>query len=509
MPLYLGIDASTQGIKSELVDFENGSVSSCAVNFGRDLPQYGCPDGFLPNSDPLVRESDPGMWLAALDLLFMRLQKSGVPLNEIAGISGSAQQHGTVFCNTEFSRRLGSLDPRKELVGQLMPCLSRKRSPIWMDRSTRRECAELEERFGAYIREATGSPPIERFAGPQIRKFSRENPAAYADTVMIHLVSSFFSSVLCGNSVGIDHGDGAGMNLLNLNTLQWDRDIAEFTAPGLLNKLPPVFPSATAAGTLAPYFEKYGFAPATPIALWTGDNPSSLVGLGLTSPDCVGLSLGSSDTFFAAMEHFHIDPAGFGHVFGNPAGGLMSLICFTNGSLAREQVRNSLSLSYEEFDRVDDIPDTEYLMLPYFEVESTPHVLEKGVVYGFDPVTATKAEHLRALLESQVLSMRLHSAWLGSFNRIRVTGGASKSAALLRIIADVFQARVETIAVENSAGLGAALRAANLFGGASFDSLAARFCAPGSIIEPDRTQKTRYDRMLKTYRSLVQTGRIE
>ena len=79
MALYLGIDASTQGIKSELVDTELGTTSGCAVHFGRDLPQYGSPDGFLPNPDPLVRESDPAMWLDALDLLFARLKESGAP----------------------------------------------------------------------------------------------------------------------------------------------------------------------------------------------------------------------------------------------------------------------------------------------------------------------------------------------------------------------------------------------------------------------------------------------
>lgn len=503
MALYLGIDASTQGIKSELVDTELGTTSGCAVHFGRDLPQYGSPDGFLPNPDPLVRESDPAMWLDALDLLFVRLKESGAPLTKVAGISGSGQQHGTVYLNAKFAPALRSLDPGKSLAEQLTPCFSRPRSPIWMDRSTRAECAELDARFGARIRQLTGSPAIERFSGPQIRKFAREQPEAYGKTAVIHLVSSFFASVLCGASAGIDHGDGAGMNLLNLNTLQWDREIVEFTAPGLLAKLPSAVPSASKAGTLSPYFEKYGFAPGTPVAVWSGDNPNSLIGLGVSGPGCAGLSLGTSDTFFGAMRTFHTDPDGFGHVFGNPAGGFMSLICFTNGSLAREKVRSELGLSYDEFDAEVEANGTELVMLPYFEAESTPAVLKPGVVYGFDPETASKTELVRALLESQILSMRLHSGWLGEeFTRIRVTGGASKSAALRRIIADVFQARVETIAVGNSAGLGAALRAANLFGGNSFDSLYARFSTATSVIEPNPATGARYDRMRNNYRSL-------
>lgn len=508
MALYLGIDASTQGIKSELIDTELGTTSGCAVNFGRDLPQYGSPDGFLPNPDPLVRESDPAMWLDALDLLFARLKESGAPLEKVAGISGSGQQHGTVYLNAGFCEALRLLDPGRSLAEQLTPCFSRKRSPIWMDRSTRAECDELDARFGGRIRTVTGSPAIERFSGPQIRKFAKEQPEAYAETAVIHLVSSFFASVLCGESAAIDHGDGAGMNLLNLNTLQWDRELVEFTAPGLAAKLPPCVPSASKAGALSPYFAKYGFAPGTPVAVWSGDNPNSLIGLGVSGPGCAGLSLGTSDTFFGAMREFHTDPDGFGHVFGNPAGGFMSLICFTNGSLAREKVRSELGLSYEEFDATSEVPQTEFLMLPYFGAESTPAVLKPGVVYGFDPEKATKMERVRALLESQILSMRLHSGWLGEkFTRIRVTGGASKSAALRRIIADVFQAPVETISVGNSAGLGAALRAANLFGGEPFDSLHAKFCAATSVSEPDLAKKARYDRMLAAYGELERFSR--
>lgn len=110
--------------------------------------------------------------------------------------------------------------------------------------------------------------------------------------------------------------------------------------------------------------------------------------------------------------------------------------------------------------------ESEHLLLPYFVPESTPLVLEPGAEYGFDWASAPAEERVRALLESQILSMRLHSVWQNeAFRRIRVTGGASKSAALRRIIADVFQSEVETIAVSNSAGLGAALRAANAAGG--------------------------------------------
>ena len=39
------------------------------------------------------------------------------------------------------------------------------------------------------------------------------------------------------------------------------------------------------------------------------------------------------------MEKCRTDEDGEGHVFGSPAGGYMTLICFKNGSLAREKIR--------------------------------------------------------------------------------------------------------------------------------------------------------------------------
>ncbi len=504
MALYLGLDLSTQSLKAEIIDPQSPerSFPSFAVNFGKDLPEYGAPEGFRRHDAPLIREADPGMWLDALDLLFRRMSEAGVPLREVAGISGSGQQHGTVYLKKTFFAAVGRLDPKQTLSAQLVPTLSRRFSPIWMDRSTHAECGELREAFGSRIQDDTGSPPVERFSGPQIRKFAKDNPALYAETAVIHLISSFGCSVLCGESAPIDYGDGAGMNLLNLKHMRWDEEIAEFTAPGLRQRLPDAVPSNRVAGKLAAYFEKYGFQAGTPVAVWSGDNPNSLIGVGAGEPGIAVISLGTSDTFFGAMRDFRTDPAGCGHVFGNPAGGFMSLICFSNGSLAREEVRRLCGSTYEEFDRVTPAPEEEYLMLPYFVPESTPLVLTPGVQYNFNWARASAAERTRALLESQILSMRLHSEWQEeAFRKIRITGGASRSPALRRIIADVFQSEVEAIAVPNSAGLGAAIRAANAIGGASQEELSTTFCHAKETVTPDHRLKHRYDRMLQAYRA--------
>merc|ERR1719183_2546274 len=137
------------------------------------------------------------------------------------------------------------------------------------------------------------------------------------------------------------------MNLLNLQTGTWDEDLLNATAPNLGEKLPGVVGGDTVVGQVAPYFvSKYGFAEGVKVVVFTGDNPSSLVGMGASSPGKVVVSLGTSDTFFAAMDKPHTDPGGCGHVFGNPTGGHMTLQCFTNGSLARDKVRTQVGLDW-------------------------------------------------------------------------------------------------------------------------------------------------------------------
>jgi len=504
MAYYLGIDSSTQSMKGLVIDPAAGKiVASASVGFGTDLPQFKCPDGVLANSDPLVKHADPLMWLAALDLLLARLQASGADMARIAAIGGDGQQHGSVYLNASFAERLARLDPSAPLAEQLRPALARPTSPIWMDSSTSAECRELDAAFGARLQADTGSPAIERFTGPQIRKFAKTEPERYAQTARVHLVSSFLCSALIGRDAPIDSGDGAGMNVLNLRTLGWDAEIAEFTAPGLAQKLPPV--GGGVAGALHPYFAKYGLRPGIPVAVWTGDNPASLVGTGAWGSGVAVVSLGTSDTFFAALDAFRTDPSGCGHVFGNPAGGFMSLACFKNGSLARDRVRKEAGASWEFFDvgAFERTPagNAGRLALPWFEAEITPPVLTPGVRANFDFAAAEPEVRIRAVVEAQALALRSHALWIGTFDALRVTGGASKSAGIRQTLADVFQARVESIAVADSAALGGAMLAAHA-DGVPLARMTEAFSPVNAVCQPRPEHAAAYDKLLPEIRAL-------
>lgn len=489
MPQYLGLDSSTQSLSALIVDTDTGKVvADKSVNFGERLPQYESPKGFLANDDASIKHADPLMWVDALDLLLQELRDAGVDFAKVRAISGAGQQHGSVYLSKSLDQ-VGDWSAAAPLREQVRPLLARASSPIWMDSSTTAECEDIAHAAGgdAKVASISGSRATLRFTGPQIRRFYKTAPAEWQRTAEIHLVSSFIASLLTGKSANIDFGDGAGMNLLDLAQGKWSQPLLDATAPGLGQKLKPAVPSTTIVGEIAGYFvKKYGFAPGTKVVAFTGDNPSSLVGMGASRPGTAVISLGTSDTVFTAMSAPRTDPQGYGSVFGNPAGGFMSLACFSNGSLAREEIARKFGLSWSDFASAI-VERTKpgnggNLLLPYFVPEITPRVLKASPRwFGSEAFVAGKdaAAGARAVVEAQAISMRIHSEWIGEAPKtVLVTGGASRNQGLLRVLADVFQAVIMPLAVSNSSALGGALRAAQAAGGGAWDDLFARFAPP-------------------------------
>ncbi len=467
---FLGIDCSTQSLTGIIIDDESLSIQiKISINYYKDLPHYQTQKGVYISEDGKQVFSNPLMWVEALDTLFTIFQEKSFPLNKIKAISGSAQQHGTVYLNKNFLKTVNNLQPGGSLVSQLKKIFSRELSPVWMDSSTSKQCKEIRKALGGLKStiKLTGSNTFERFSGPQIRKFYQEDSQKYQNTAYIHLISSFLSSLLLGNNSPIDHGDGAGMNLMDIEKKRWNDNAIDATAPNLKQKLPNLTESFKILGNISPYFvERYDFSSETKLLPWSGDNPNSLIGVGLINPNQVAISLGTSDTYFSYMEKLTLDLSGASHVFGAPTGDYMGLICFKNGSLAREAIKALFHLTWNEFSNIlkqTSPGNNGRIMLPYFYPEIVPLVLEPRVYrFGFD------ANHIQAnvrgIIEAQCLSIRLHSQWLKSApTEIIATGGGSENSEILQVLADVFNTPIKVLKVSDSAALGAALRCAKAY----------------------------------------------
>jgi len=468
MTIFLGFDSSTQGLTAIAIEVDEGVrrvVWQHVLPYDKTFPQYGTRHGVLPSDDPSIAHSSPAMWAEALDrMMEIAAKNASFDLADVVAVSGSAQQHGSVYLNATATEALATLDPSRPLCDQIDGIWARPTSPIWMDTSTAEECAAITRAVGGagVLARLTGSRAFERFTGPQIRKFAREEPDAYTRTDRIHLVSSFLATLLIGDHAPLEPGDASGMNLMNLADRQWAPVALEATAEHLASKLPGIVPSWTAVGRLSPYWTgRYGL-PAANVIAWTGDNPSSLVGTGLVREGHVAVSLGTSDTVFGVMNELRVDPSGSAHVFGAPTGGYMAITVFRNGSLARERVRDECRLDWAGFSQTlrQSHPKVDGgLMLPWFEPEITPAVpttgaRRKGLAASDSPA------NVRAVIEGQMMAMSIHSRWMEvSIDTISATGGASANRDILQVMADVFDAPVSQLVVGNSACLGAALRA--------------------------------------------------
>ncbi|PAN22046.1 hypothetical protein PAHAL_3G509300 [Panicum hallii] len=446
--LFLGLDCSTQSLKATVLDAGLGIVATDSVHFDSDLPHYGTHGGV--RRDPAERGrivSPPLMWAEALDLLLARLRPRA-DLRRVAAVSGSAQQHGSVYWARGAGAALAALDPAGSLATQLAGAFAAPDSPVWMDSSSAAQCREVEAAMGGPLQLAalTGCRAHERCTGPQIRKMHQTRPKVYDATERVSLVSSFMASLLVGGYVCIDETDGAGMNIMDIATRQLREDALQATAPNLEERIGKLAPAHAVAGKISPYFvQRFQFASSCLVIQWSGDNPNTLAG-------DLAISLGTSDTVFGVTDS--PEPTLEGNIFPNPVDPktYMVLLCYKNGSLTREDLRNRYAeRSWDMFNRL--LEETaplnggkmgfyykEHEILPPLPVGFHRYVVKNLTSGSLDEMVEEVGEfdppsEVRAIIEGQFLSMRGHAEQCGlpvPPRRIIATGDSASLGAALR-----------------------------------------------------------------------------
>jgi xylulokinase len=247
-------------------------------------------------------------------------------------------------------------------------------------------------------------------------------------------------------------------------------------------------------GPISNYFvQRYGFPSTARVIAFTGDNPATMLALPMHASDAI-VSLGTSTTFLMATEQYRPDPAY--HFFKHPTteGNYMFMLCYKNGGLAREVIRDAVNSTSDKESKSWDTFNATALGTPvlgqkseadkmrlglYFpRPEIVPNVAAGTWRFHFDPSTSTleKAEwpaeaDARAILESQFLSLRLRSQALvnpqGKLppqpRRIYMVGGGSQNHAIAELAGAVLGGSEGVYKLEiggNACALGAAYKAA-------------------------------------------------
>jgi xylulokinase len=482
----------TLTITGVIVDSQLKHQHEAKVDFDADLGQkYGIEKGVLTNPAEGEIYAPTAMWLEAIDLVLSRLRDDGLDFSRVKGVSGAGMQHGTVFWSHQAEKLLSSLDPKRPLVEQLEPsalkhqrkgAFSHPHSPNWQDHSTQKQCHRFDAELGSpeELAEVTGSGAHHRFSGPQIMRFKAKYPDHYKETCRISLVSSFLASVFLGKFAPIDISDVTGMNLWHIKEGKWHDKLLALAAGSqegaaeLKQKLGHVPEDGGASfGHISQYFvERYGFASDCNIIPMTGDNPATILALPLQPSDAM-VSLGTSTTFLMSTPEYRPHPDY--HFMNHPttAGLYMFMLCYKNGGLAREHVRDAINkdktnTSWDKFNETalsnppmqQSSPSDPMRIGLYFpRPEIVPNVRAGQWRYNYNPqsspaLTPLPADTLlsadaRAIVESQMLSLRLRSSSLVSSHevngktlppqprRVYLVGGGSANPAIARICGDV------------------------------------------------------------------------
>jgi len=265
------------------------------------------------------------------------------------------------------------------------------------------------------------------------------------------------------------------MNLWDIKAGAWSEPLLKLAAgdsglDSLKQKLGTVREDGGGSmGPISSYFvSRYNFPPDCGIAPFTGDNPSTILALPLRPLDAI-VSLGTSTTFLMSTPKYVPDPAY--HFFNHPttAGLYMFMLCYKNGGLAREKIRDALPTSptSDSWATFNDIA----LSTPPLNQHSSSDPAKLGLFfplpeivpnvragtwrytcasdgYGLKEETTewSKEADARAIVESQILSLRLRSQNLVHIpspnlppqpRRIYLVGGGSLNPAIARIIGDV------------------------------------------------------------------------
>ncbi|KAJ2412521.1 hypothetical protein GGI10_003632, partial [Coemansia sp. RSA 2530] len=521
-PLFLGLDLSTQQLKGIVIDASGRILLETNIVFDAQFPEYRTTNGRHINGSTAT--APVLMWVEAIDLVLSRVHSARLA-HRIRAISGAAQQHGSVYWSHEGIEAIGKLDAQRPLCEQLVGAFAILDSPVWEDSSTTEQCQRLEASAGgsAELARISGSAAFERFTGAQIMKIKVRDSDIWNRVARISLVSSFAASLLSGAVAPIDASDASGTNLYDIEAGQWSKLLCDAIDPGLLGMLGGgVTMADQMVGTLSPYFATKHSMAQCPVVSFTGDNPSAYAGFESMLRDTDQLasviSLGTSDTMLSPLTGYpyafeslttdteHID----GHVLQHPTvpSRFIAMLCYKNGSLAREWVRdNCLGIgslgSWSEFNEAaatGPLAPAAYGFY-YLSKEILPknaigiHRFEKAASTGdvkcpsgayFKRVQRFAATCCdpRAILESQIMSMRLDYSRKSTkpLTAAIVTGGASANPVIRQIVADVLGVPVLAAGLRGSEGLEVGNLAMPAYGAAV---RALRHMKPGRILDGD------------------------
>ena len=437
---FIGVDSGTQGTRAVVVDGDLGEVvGKASVGYGLI---EGLPEGHM--------EQHPSTWVEAmLEAVEGALKTSKVDQGGIRSIGVSGQQHGFV-----------PLDGEGEAI---------RPAKLWNDTSSAEECDILIDALGGFdsVISLIGNSIPPGFTASKILWMKRHEPGNFGKLRTVLLPHDYLNFYLTGE-YSMEYGDASGTALMDVRRREWSEEVVEAIDPGLMEKLPPIHPSDEAVGHVREEVcRRLGLDGDVLVSSGGGDNMMAAIGTGNTRPGVVTVSLGTSGTIYSYSSKPVVDGRGEIAAFCDSTNGWLPLACTMNVTVSTEAVRGMLGYSHGELEEaVEGVPPGSggLILLPYLTGERTPNVpYGTGVLFGLNERTFSGGSMARAAMEGVTMGLnyglnRLRELGIDP-EEVRLTGGGSRNTAWRRIAADVFNADVVTLRIEEGAAYGAALQA--------------------------------------------------
>jgi glycerol kinase len=437
----MSIDQGTTGSRVILFNHD-GEIHSMAY---RGLRQIYPKPGWVEH-DPME------IWNSVRECMDEALMTGGVTPKEILGIGITNQRESTI---------LWERDTGKPVYNSI----------CWQCRRSAYICDELKaEGHEKAISEKTGLVIDAYFSATKI-KWILDNVEGVREQVekknicMGTIDSWLIWNLTKGEAHATDYSNASRTMLLNIHTLEWDRDIMGWLniPPGIL---PELFPSSGIVGyTHASVFH----GQRIPIAGDAGDQQAATFGQGCfhegmvknTYGTSIAVMMNTGESPFLSKNGLTTD---LGWKIGDKVEYTLEGVSFIGGA-AIEWLQVGLHLIKDVAEcssLAEKVPDTGGVYLvPAFTGLCAPYwdMYARGLIIGITRGTTT--EHIaRSAIESiayqtkdMLEAMKQDSAVIPS--SLRVDGGATKSDFLLQFQADILGIAVEKPAITEMASLGA------------------------------------------------------
>ena len=450
MGLYVGVDIGTSGTKTVLFNESGQMLADSLYEYPLYQPAVG------------QAEQDPeDWWVAVYSSINDVIAKSGINAGDIKGVGLSGQMHGMVL-----------LDKKYNVL---------RKSIIWCDQRSFKECEEITELIGAKrLVEITANPALTGFTASKVMWVKNNEPDIFEKTEKLLLPKDYIRFRLTGE-FATEVSDASGMQLMDIEKRDFSNEVLEKLGIekswlGKMYESPEITGCITqeAAGLT-------GLKAGTPVVGGAGDQAAGAVGNGIVKNGVISSTIGTSGVVFAHSDDITIDKAGRVHTFCHAVPGAWHVMGVTQGAglslkwfrdnfcgeemaEAEKQGIDPYILMDNEADKVK-VGSNGVIYLPYLMGERTPHLNAdaRGVFFGLSGAH-TKYDILRSVMEGVVFSLRdcleVIKNMGVSINSIRASGGGGKSHLWRQMQADVFNSEIHTVSSKEGPALGVAILAA-------------------------------------------------